>query len=209
MNKLLIIKKLFGLVIENLIYYNREETNWKRCGMIKTVNIKMDVIESMLYFWQATNDREKVGENYIYSIADREEMSSLYDEEFTRESVRLVLSAISNREILNSKSKKERKFWNNNMWMMEDLDYTDMMIKPLKVLNVDDSIEKLSAIETAYDTLEVHFIPGLHEEYKIVDNKVFINFFRVKPDLYVDDKVTVGETLLKDYVVEKLEEAIK
>ncbi len=169
----------------------------------------MDVIESMLYFWQATNDKEKVGENYIYSIADREEMASLYNDEFDRESVRLVLSAISNREILNTKNKKERKFWNNNMWMMEDLDYTDMMIKPLKVLNLDDAIEGLSGIETEYETLEVHFIPGVHEEYQIVDNKVFINFFRVKPDLYVEDKVTVGETLLKDYVVEKLEEAIK
>lgn len=177
--------------------------------MINNINIKMDVIESMLYFWQATNDKEKVGENYIYSIADREEMASLYDEEFDRESVRLVLSAISNREILNTDSKKARKFWNNNMWMMEDLDYTDMMVAPLKVLNVDDAIEGLKSIETSYDTLEVHFVPGLHEEYQIIDNKVFINFFRVKPDLYVDDKVTIGETLLKDYVVEKLKEALK
>lgn len=177
--------------------------------MIKTINVKMDVIESMLYFWQATNDKEKVGENYIYSIADREEMDSLYGDEFDRESVRKVLSAISNREILNSNSKKERKFWNNNMWMMEDLEYTDMMVKPLKVLNVDDVLETLSGIETSYETLEVYFIPGLHEEYQIIDNKVFINFFRVKPDLYIEDKVTIGETLLKEYVVEKLQEAIK
>lgn len=177
--------------------------------MVKTITVKMDVIESMLYFWQATNDKEKVGENYIYSIADREEMASLYGDEFDRESVRKVLSAISNREILNSNSKKERKFWNNNMWMMEDLEYTDMMIKPLKVLNLDDVIEGLEAFETPYETLEVHFIPGLHEEYQIMDNKVFINFFRVKPDLYEEDKVTVGEVLLKDYVVEKLKEAIQ
>lgn len=176
--------------------------------MVKTITVKMDVIESMLYFWQATNDKEKVGENYIYSIADREEMASLYGEEFDRESVRKVLSAISNREILNSHSKKERKFWNNNMWMMEDLEYTDMMIKPLKVLNLDDQITELEAVETPYETLELHFIPGLHEEYQIVDNKIFINFFRVKPDLYEEDKVTVSETLLKDYVVDKLKEAI-
>lgn len=177
--------------------------------MISNVNIKMDVIESMLYFWQATTDKEKVGEKYIYSIADREEMASLYDEEFDRESVRLVLSAISNREILNTNSKKARKFWNNNMWMMEDLDYTDMMVAPLKVLNVDDAIEGLKSIETSYEILEVYFVPGLHEEYQIIGNKVFINFFRVKPDLYVEDKVTIGELLLKDYVVEKLKEALK
>lgn len=177
--------------------------------MIKSVNIKMDVIESMLYFWQATSDKEKVGENYIYSIADREEMASLYDEEFDRESVRKVLSAISNRELLNSNIKKERKFWNNNMWMMEDLDYVDMMIKPLKVLNLDDVINQLNEVDTAYENLEVYFVPGLHEVYKIVENKIFINFFRVKPDLYEDNKVTVGETLLKDYIVERLQEAIK
>ena len=133
-------------------------------------------------------------------------MASLYNDEFSRESVRLVLSAISNREILNTKNKKERKFWNNNMWMMEDLEYTDMMVKPLKVLNLDDAISQLNTIDTSYDTLEVHFIPGIHEEYQIIDNKVFINFFRVKPDLYEDDKVTVGEVLLKDYVIQKLEE---
>ncbi len=177
--------------------------------MIKNIKVKMDVIESMLYFWQATNDKEKVGENYIYSIADREEMTGLYNEEFDRESVRKVLSAISNRELLNTKNKKERKFWNNNMWMMEDLDYTDMMIKPLKILNLDDAISQLSGIETPHETLEVYFIPGVHEEYRIMGNKVFINFFRVKPDLLEENKVTVGETLLKEYVIQKLEEAIK
>ncbi|AKL96282.1 hypothetical protein CACET_c28370 [Clostridium aceticum] len=174
--------------------------------MIKRIKVKLDAIEGMLYYWQSTNEREKVGEKYIVTMAEVPEMNYIYDDEFNKESVRKVLSAISNREILNSESKKERKFWNNNMWMLEDLAYTDMMIKPLKTLNLDNVIDKLNQkIETPrYEELEVIFLPGHQDEYLIADNKLFINFFRVKPDLYEENKVTIGDTLLLDYIEEKL-----
>lgn len=176
--------------------------------MIQSIQVKLDVIESMLYFWQATNGREKVGEQYIYSVVDRQEMKSLYDDAFTRDSARKVMSAISNREILNTQNKLERKFWNNNMWMMEDLGYTDLMIKPIKTLNLDDQIKDLQAIDTPYETLVVHFVPGLHEVYKILGHEIFINFFRVKPDLMDPTKTTVNELPLKAFVAEKLKECI-
>lgn len=177
--------------------------------MINRIKIKLDLIEAMLYYWQATSEGEKVGEGYINNIADFPEMSYLYDDVFNQESVRKALSAISNREIFKSDIKKERKFWNNNMWMTEDLEYTNMMVTPLKILNLDLLIDNLNkGGDAKYEELEVIFIPALEEEYFIEDNKLIINFFRVKPDLYEDDKVTIGEKLLSDYIQEKLAELL-
>jgi len=178
--------------------------------MIKRIRVKLNVIEGMLYYWQATAEKEKVGELYIINMAKLPEMDYLYDDEFNQESMRKVLSAVSNREVLNSNSKKERKFWNNNMWMLEDLEYTNMMIKPLKTLNLDSIIDGLNSINdlNKYEELEVIFLPGLHDEYLIVENKLIINFFRVKPDLYNEDNVMIGETLLVDYIKEKLIELV-
>lgn len=179
--------------------------------MVKRIKTKLDVIEGMLYYWQATSEREKVGEAYLNSLAEQPEMNYIYDDEFNRESVRRALSAISNREIFHSDNKKERIFWNNNMWMMEDLDYTKTMVAPLKTLNLDLLVEKLNSksIDSHIEEIEVIFIPGHADEYKITDDKLIINFFRVKPDLYEDDKVTIGDKPIIDYIEEKLNELIK
>lgn len=178
--------------------------------MINRIKVKLDVIEGMLYFWQATSEGEKVGEAYINVISKYPEMEYLYDDEFNQESARKVLSAISNREIFKSSIKKERKFWNNNMWMTEDLEYTNMMVTPIKTLNLDSLVDSLNekVEDINYEELEVIFIPGLEEEYFIKDNKLIINFFRVKPDLYEDNKVTIGDTLILNYIEEKLIEAL-
>ncbi len=178
--------------------------------MIKQIKVKLDTVEGMLYFWQATKDREKVGETYLNNMASFPEMEYIYDDEFNKESVRMALSAISNREIFHSESKKERKYWNNNMWMMEDLGYTNMMVTPLKVLNLDAITEKLNnkGIISKYEELEVFFIPAHQDEYSIHDNKLIINFFRVKPDLVEEDKLFIGETPIIDYIEEKLVELL-
>ncbi len=70
------------------------------------INVKLDVIEAMLYFWKATNDREKVGEAYMVNITGYDAMKPLYQDDFDEEAAREVLSAISNREMLNTSSKK-------------------------------------------------------------------------------------------------------
>ncbi len=178
--------------------------------MIKRIKVNLDVVEAMLYYWQATSEKEKVGEPYILSIGDFPEMEYLYGEEFDKESVRKVLSAISNREVLNSESKKDRKYWNNNMWMLEDLEFTNMMVKPLKTLNLNGLIDKLNSIsgDIEYDQIEVIFIPGHLDEYIIDENKLVINFFRVMPDLYEEGKVTIGDLLLQDYIERKLVELV-
>ncbi|QZY57266.1 hypothetical protein [Crassaminicella profunda] len=178
--------------------------------MIKRIKTNLDVMEGMLYFWQATSEKEKVGESYINDISNIPLMSYFYDSEFTKESVRKVLSAISNREMLSSKNKKEGRFWNYHMWMLEDLEYTNMMVQPLKVLNLDYLVEKLNNLGNCakYEEIEVIFLPGHLDEYKIIDNKLIINFFRVKPDLY-EDKTWIGEKDLVEFVEEKLQELLE
>jgi len=176
---------------------------------MQRIKVNLEVIEAMLYYWQATSEKEKVGEGYLNDIANMPFMKLIYDDEFNEESVRRALSAISNREIFAGRNKKEGRFWNNNMWMLEDLDYTDMMVEPLKTLNLNSIIEKLNSIKNSskYEEVEVTFIPGHIDEYKIVDNKLIINFFRVKPSLY-DENTFIGEKELMDYIEEKILELL-
>jgi len=173
---------------------------------MKRIRIKLDTVESMLFYWQSTSEREKVGEAYLNDIANHEDMKKIYDEEFNEESFRKVLSAISNREPFKSDIKKERVFWNSNMWMTEDMEFTRMMVAPIKVLNADHLLPKVeAAVENPkYDEVDVVFVPGHEFEYQIVDNQLLINFFRVQVDLYEEDKVEIGGTALEDYLLEKI-----
>ena len=36
--------------------------------MVQGIKLNLEEIESMLYFWQATNDKEKVAETYLHEI---------------------------------------------------------------------------------------------------------------------------------------------
>jgi len=179
--------------------------------MVQAIKLNLEEIESMLYFWQATNDKEKVAETYLHEIASLPGLSSSYDSEFNGESVRKVLSAITNREILSQKTKKESRFWNNNMWMMEDLSYTDSMVKPLKKLNIDDLVEKVKSVEGSsnYNELEVRVSPLHVDDYIIKGNMLVINFFRVMPSLEDEGKTTIGGIEIKEYIKEKLEELLR
>lgn len=176
--------------------------------MVKTIKINFDTVEMMLYFWQSIAERDKVAESFMREVASKEEMKYLYGPDFNEESVRKVLSAISNRELLNNSTKQERKFWNNNMWMLEDLGNMNNMVKPVKTLNLDDVKEKLGG-ETKFEELEVIFIPGHEAEYYIDDNKLVINFFRLMVDFMDETKVNIAGKPFKEYVEEKLFKIVK
>lgn len=167
------------------------------------IMIKFDTIEMMLYFWDSVSQREKVGENFLQEIANQKDMKYLYSDEFNEESVRKVLSAISNREILNNATKKERKFWNYNMWMLEDLGFMRMMVSPVKTLNLDDIKDKLEKEGKHKDYILV-FLPGHEEEFYLDGNKLIINFFKIVVDLYEEGKITIGDKPFKEYIIEKL-----
>ena len=175
--------------------------------MVSEIKNNMNVIESMVYFWTAVGDREKVNERYLAELSDYPEMKLLYDESFDAESVRRSLSAITNREMLNGGSQKERQFWNNNMWMLEDLDYMQEMVAPLKILNLDHLPAELNALkDISTQSIEVVFIPANKEEFFVVGNKLVINFFKVTPDIMGGGEATICGKSIPEYIREKIAE---
>ena len=178
--------------------------------MIERIKVNLDVVEAMLYFWQSTNDREKVSEQFISDITEMPGLKYAYDNEFNSESVRRALSAVTNREIFSSANRKEGRFYNNNLWMMEDLGYTDMMVQPLKKLNLESLVPILNDCEgnKSFEELEVIFSPLHLDEYFITGNKLIINFFRVKPS-DVDETTYIGDTEIVEFIKDKLKELMK
>lgn len=162
-----------------------------------SIRVNNEVVELMIYFWESVSEREKVSEDYLRSVSQRNEMKLIYNENFNEESVRKVLSAISNRELLNGGTKEEKRFWNNNMWMMEDLSLMKAMIDPIKKLNLDE-IKK---------DLELIFIPGHIDEHYVIGNKLVVNFFKINVDVFGGSgKVTMNGKDFKEYIINLIEE---
>lgn len=173
--------------------------------MVKNVVVNLEILEQMVYFWQASSEGEKVGESYLAQIAENPDMALLYDDEYNAAGVRKVLSAITNREQMNAPTKREWKLWNNNMWVMEEKLIMDNMVRPVKLLNTDALAEKLNAQkDIPYERLEVVFYPGTEEEYLVHENKLLINFFRINADLFDEEKVSIEGMPVLDYVEKRL-----
>lgn len=176
--------------------------------MLKSIKINLDAIEAMNYFWHAASDKDHIEESFFFNLVEMPAMQYLYEDEFGAEQVRLVLSAIKNRELVNG-NKKVKKFWNYNMWVMEDLEYTRSMISPCKKLNLDDIVEELKEKDTKnnIESLEVIFTIMYDGVYEIRDNKLLINFFRVKPGDF-DNKTYINGIEMKEFIKDKLIEVL-
>lgn len=172
--------------------------------MLKRIEVNLEAIEALYFFWVAARNKENVAEKFFHDIGQMSAVQSMYDDDFSEESVRRTLSAIKNREPF-SGNKKERKFWNLNMWMMEDFDYTDSLIRPVKKLNLDGLVSELESAPNAqgYEEIEVIFSPMPLEDSLVKGNKLLVNFFRVKPGAN-DDEPAFGDTTLKAYIQEQL-----
>ena len=81
------------------------------------------------------------------------------------------------------------------MWMMEDLSYTDSMVKPLKKLNIDDLVEKVKNVEGSsnYNELEVRVSPLHVDDYIIKGNMLVINFLELCHHLKMRVKLQSAE----------------
>ncbi len=168
------------------------------------ININTEVVEMMIFFWSSVAEKEKVAEPYIISVAERPEMKLVYDDEFKEEGVRSVLSAISNRELLNGGSKRDKRFWNNNMWMMEDLGVMEAMIAPMKQLNLQEDEANLST-KSGYDEVNVIFVPGTTDFFKVVGNNLVVNFFKIAVDIFGGTgEVTFDGKTLKEAIEDKI-----
>ena len=174
--------------------------------MVQKITINLEAVEAMLYYWHALKDREKVAEKFIYDFMEMPVMQDAYDSEFDQESVRRALSAIKNREVFSGRNLKESRFWNNNMWMLEDISVTNAMVQPLKVLNLDDLAKKLSGSGSENQELTVAFLPLHSEVYKLAPNKLIINFFRVEAQ---GKEATIDGQPLKEFILDKLQEMLR
>ncbi len=173
--------------------------------MLQNIKINLETLEKMLYFWQASSEGEKVGEDYLRDVAAAPEMQLLYDDELNAEGVRKVLSAITNREQMNAPTKREWKFWNNNMWVMEEQLLRDNMLRPIKVLNADALVKTINEKGSfPHDSVEILFVPGTAEEYWIDKNRLVVNFFKIQADLFDEDNVSLCGQPVLSFFEEKL-----
>ena len=180
--------------------------------MLKRLNLNLEELESMLYFWQSVSEKEKVSDIFLEEIVNMKGLTLSYkvDEELDAEGARKVLSSITNREMLSQKTKSEARLWNFNMWMLEDLEYTNMMIRPLKQLNIDSLIEEIGqeAENCKYEDVEVRFSPLAMQDYIIDGDTLVINFFKVRPSFEDEDILTIDNIDIKEYIKSKLIELI-
>lgn len=175
--------------------------------MLKNITLNLEAIEALHFFWIAASEKDHVDEKFFHDLGQMDAVKLIYDTDFDAESVRRSLSAIKNREPFTG-NKIERRFWNLNMWAMEDLELTASMISPIKKLNLDTYVEKLDAKNSRYETVEVYFSPIHDDEYRIIDNKLLINFFRIRTS-FMDDGVQIGEISLDEYIEAKLKEVLQ
>lgn len=163
-----------------------------------SITVNFNTIEMMIYFWESVADRDKVSDKYLIELAGHDDLAPIYDEEFSKDSFRKVLSAISNREIMNHPTKKESRFWNLNMWMLEDMDNMREMVQLVKTLNLDHMKDKLDK------DIKVVFIPGTTDVYKVEEDKLIINFFKISINPYADTRVTIDGKEFNEYIQEKV-----
>ena len=175
--------------------------------MLKEISVNQNILEMMLFYWESVAAKDKMSDEYFLELAGKKEMESLYSDDFTKDSFRRVLSAISNREKLNSQSSKESKFWNQNMRMIEDLTLTNAMIAPVKKLNLSELVgENLNT-----EKLEVLFIPLPEGDFFVGRDIIAFNFFSIIASYNSEDfenvsdiKVSIHGKDIKDYVVETI-----
>ena len=180
--------------------------NCKKTGGFRMkIKIDLRVFEAMIYFWKATLEKEKVGERYINDITNMDDMKPLYDEDFNKESVRRILSAISNREMFRPANKKEGSFWNYNMWIMEDPEVMNMIIETVKAIKVKSIEEKIHGRKES--SFEITFIPGHGQPFYFLDGKLFVNVFMFRYD-FNNDVINYIDKPIEDFITETISEII-
>lgn len=151
--------------------------------MLKQIVVNTKALESMLFVWASLADKEKIADTFFIDLMESPEMAVAFDDDFDANAARKVLSAISNRELLNNASIKEKKFWNNNMWMMEDAEFTQQMVEPAKTLNLDAGLSEIPE-SFPYETVEIIFFPGTTETAVARKNQLFVNFFKIMVNIF-------------------------
>lgn len=174
--------------------------------MLKSIKVDLKAVESMLFFWSMIAEREKVSEVYILSVAETPQFRGVYVPGFDNISVRKVLSAISNREVFRSDNRKESRFWVDNIWMLEDLDYIMEMIGPIKRLHLDDMVDRLNEVvpQEVLEELHVVFVPFYYQNAVYGRDTLYVNFFRAIPDKKEERVLSIEGKSLEDFIYQGL-----
>lgn len=138
-------------------------------------NIKTNLngLEIMLFFWNSVMAKEKVNESFLNDLCSMKEFSYIYNEDFNSESLRRVLSALNNKEPF-SGNKVERKYYSNNLMIMEYIDEVQPTIDAIKKLNLNKLGEEFK------EDTEIIIVPGTSGNVQRHDNKLLVDFFSLK-----------------------------
>lgn len=164
------------------------------------VKINYEVVEMLVFVWEQVKDRLKVQDTYFIEVANRPELSVIYTDDFTKDSFRKVLSAISNRELISVPTKAESRFWNLNMWILEDLENMRNMLAKVKKINLDD-------IKTD-EEINVYFIPAHLEESYVDGKNLYINFYKIFVNHEDPAKANINGIEFEEYVRNKVLELL-
>ncbi|MFZ5968160.1 MAG: hypothetical protein ACOYVK_13430 [Bacillota bacterium] len=159
--------------------------------MIKNITLNLNAIEAMYFFWNTISSKDKVTEKFIVDIANMESFQVLYNEEFTQESVRRCLSALSNREPFHG-NKTEAKFYSRNLMILEYIDTLEEKFLTFKSLRLQDILHSLhnQAHGVADENIEIIVVPAPFDTHYRDQNRIIINFFKfhvINGQLRADD----------------------
>ncbi|MBB6215652.1 hypothetical protein HNQ80_001741 [Anaerosolibacter carboniphilus] len=166
--------------------------------MINHCTLNLNAIETMNFFWSSIASKEKLSEKFILDIAILEPFQNTYNDEFTQESVRRCLSALSNKEPF-SGNKVENRFYSRNLMILEYIDSLDEKITAFKGIRINDILHFIGDLNSTNDinSLEIIVVPSPFDTVQCQDNKIILNFFKfhlIDGELKADD-LTIPEII--------------
>lgn len=157
---------------------------------MSNIKINLNGLEIMVFFWNSIVSKEKLNEAFINDICTMKEYQNIYNNEFTFESLRTVLSAITNKEPYKG-NKKEMKFYSNNLRILEYIDDVNPIIDKIKKLNLDSLISK------SEKDLEIIILPATTNSIVKFNNSLVVDFFALR---LIEDELLIGEEKLIDLI---------
>jgi len=160
---------------------------------LHNIKVNLNGLEIMVFFWNSIISKEKVNEAFINDLCSMKEFSFIYDGEFNNDSLRTILSALTNKEPYKA-SKKEMKFYSNNLRVLEYIDEVLPTIHAIKKLNVDMLSQKLDS-----NINEIIVTPGTSNAITKSENALIVDFFAIRLS---ENNLIINDKKLEDALLE-------
>ena len=157
--------------------------------MHNNLKLNLNLLEAMYFFWTSVSSKEKISEKYINDVANDSAFTQVYGEEFTKESVRRCLSALSNREPFTG-NKAETIFYSRNLMILEYIDTLQDKMNAFKNLRLTDISNSLHYPSITSD-LTIFVVPSPYDTVVQKNNSIILNFFKfhlIENQLHADGK---------------------